>query len=130
MTAEKSERPALRTASQRLFAGVLALLFAWASMPAAVPAATKTPVVHIAFATPAATSLRDGAKIGRPTIRLSAARSHAGPDGAPPPALPPLSFGIAAPQAASTAGWVARAAPALPRRTGDLYSARAPPTLS
>ncbi|HET9511280.1 MAG TPA: hypothetical protein VFO80_09035 [Sphingomonas sp.] len=130
MTASAPQRPAWRSASQRLFAGVLALLFAWHATPVAVPVATAAPVVHIASATPAVTNLRDGAKLGQPAARLNAARTHAGPDGAAPPTLPPLTIHIGAPAPTARAGWVARQAPALPRRTGDLYSARAPPRRS
>lgn len=117
-------------ASQRLFAGVLALLFAWHAMPAAVPVAPAGPSVHVTGAVPGVSALRDGAKLGQPTARLSAARTAAGPDGAAPPLPPPLTVQIAALFRPSQAGWVASDAPALPRRTGDLYSARAPPRRS
>lgn len=127
MTDDTPERPAKRTAAQRLFAGVLALLFAWHGMPAAVPVAAATPVVHVATPVPGVSALRDVAKFGQPGTRLSAPRTHAGPDGAPPPVLPALAAQITPPAPVARSGWVATPAPAHSRQTGDLYSARAPP---
>ncbi|MFD1788408.1 hypothetical protein ACFSC3_12575 [Sphingomonas floccifaciens] len=127
MTAAPPERPAWRMASQRLFAGVLALLFAWHALPTAAPVAASAPAVHVAPATPGVSTLREAAKLGPPSARLTAQRSQAGLDGAPPPALPAIIAQVTPPTRIASAGWSTTGASTSQRRTGDLYSARAPP---